>query len=236
VSALRTAPGRTLPDGPSKQRAVEAMFDRIAPGYDRMNRIISLGHDARWRRRAVAALDLEPGGRVLDVGCGTGDLCRELTRGGHRAVGIDRSAGMLRAAGTDQPLVRADGEHLPVPDASLDGVISGFVLRNVVDLDALFRACARALRPGGRFVALETAAPRSRALRAGHALWFRQAVPLLGRLLAHDADAYRYLPRSAAYLPPPEALLDQLRQAGFVAVERQTMTGGAVQLLAGTRP
>lgn len=235
MSPARTSAEPRLPEGASKQRAVEAMFDRIAPGYDRMNRIISLGQDARWRRRAVAALSLERGSRVLDAGCGTGDLCRELARAGHLPVGVDRSAGMLGGAGRDQPLLRADAEHLPLRDASLDGVVSGFVLRNVVDLDAVFRACARALRPGGRFVALETATPAGWALRAGHALWADHAVPLLGRLLAHDADAYRYLPQSAAYLPPPDALLGRLARAGFVDVDRRAMTGGAVQFLIGTR-
>ena len=236
MTGLGVAPDRALPEGPPKRRVVEDMFDRIAPGYDRMNRIISMGLDGRWRRRAVAALDLAPGARVLDVGCGTGDLCRELARAGHRAVGVDRSAGMLDAARTDQPLVRADAEQLPFSDASLDGVVSGFVLRNVVELDTLFEACLRVLRAGGRFVALDTSMPTRWTLRLGHALWFRGAVPLLGRLLAHDADAYRYLPRSAAYLPAPPILLDRLRRAGFESVRREAMTGGAVQLIVGTRP
>jgi demethylmenaquinone methyltransferase/2-methoxy-6-polyprenyl-1,4-benzoquinol methylase len=236
MSGPRVQTGDALPEGPPKGRVVEAMFDRIAPDYDRMNRIISMGQDGRWRRRAVAVLDLDPGSRVLDVGCGTGDLCRELARAGHRAVGVDRSAGMLGAARTDEPLVRADAELLPFREDSLDGVVSGFVLRNVVELDTLFRACLRVLRPGGRFVALDAAVPTRPALRLGHALWFRGTIPLLGRLLAHEPDAYRYLPRSAAYLPAPPVLLDRLRGAGFEAVRREAMTGGAVQLIVGTRP
>jgi demethylmenaquinone methyltransferase/2-methoxy-6-polyprenyl-1,4-benzoquinol methylase len=236
VTGLGVVPDRALPEGQPKRRVVEAMFDRIAPDYDRMNRIISMGQDRRWRRRAVAALDLEPGDLVLDVGCGTGDLCRELARAGYRAVGVDRSAGMLGAARTDAPLLRADAEQLPLRPGSLDGVVSGFVLRNVVELDALFAACLRVLRAGGRFVALDTAVPTAPALRLGHALWFRGTIPLLGRLLAHEPDAYRYLPRSAAYLPAPPVLLDRLRHAGFEAVRREAMTGGSVQLIVGTRP
>jgi demethylmenaquinone methyltransferase/2-methoxy-6-polyprenyl-1,4-benzoquinol methylase len=211
------------------------MFDRIAPRYDRMNRVISLGQDVRWRRRAVAALDLAPGARVLDLACGTGDLCRELVSAGYRPVGVDRSDGMLKEASTDAPLVRADAERLPFLDASFDGVVCGFALRNFVELDPVFRACARVLRPGGRLVALDAAVPARLVLRLGNAAWFRGAVPLIGRVFGHDADAYRYLPRSTAYLPDPQVLLSRLGSAGFGPVRRSTMTGGSVQLLVGVR-
>jgi demethylmenaquinone methyltransferase/2-methoxy-6-polyprenyl-1,4-benzoquinol methylase len=233
TAATRDAAG--LPEGAAKRRSVDAMFDRIAPRYDRMNRLISCGQDVRWRRRVVAALELPPGARVLDVGCGTGDLGRELASAGHRPIGLDRSAGMLAAADRDHPLVRADGEALPVADASLDGIVSAFALRNVVDLEAVLRACARALRPGGRLSVLDAAVPEHAALRIGNAIWFRGAVPLLGRLVARDADAYSYLPRSMAYLPGPEVLAAQLGAAGFEGLARHTMTGGSVQLLVGTR-
>ena len=226
--------GRLL-RGSEKRDAVEAMFDRIAPRYDRMNRIISLGQDARWRRRAVRALELPTGSRVLDLGCGTGDLCRELTRVGHRPFGLDRSSGMLAAAQTDAPLVRGDAETLSFADGALDGVVSGFTLRNFVDLDAVFDACARALRRGGRFVALDAAVPEHGVLRAGNAVWFRGVVPLLGRLLSQDGPAYRYLPASTAYLPDPERLVASIEAAGFRAAQRVTMTGGSVQLLTATR-
>ncbi|HEY6317448.1 MAG TPA: ubiquinone/menaquinone biosynthesis methyltransferase [Acidimicrobiia bacterium] len=225
----------TLPEGDEKRVAVEAMFDRIAPTYDRTTRVISLGLDQRWRRRAIAALDAPPGAQILDVGCGTGDLCRELVRHDLRAVGVDRSAGMLAAARVDAPLVRADAERLPFPDATFDGVITAFTLRNVVDLDAMLRDCVRLLVRGGRFVALDTAVPERLVWRVGNAVWFRGVVPLLGRVLARDADAYRYLPRSTAYLPPSAALTASLEDLGLVDVRHETMTGGSVQLLAGVR-
>jgi demethylmenaquinone methyltransferase / 2-methoxy-6-polyprenyl-1,4-benzoquinol methylase len=224
-----------LPEGDDKHRAVEAMFDRIAPRYDRLNRIISLGQDRRWRRQTVGALRLSPGATVLDLGCGTGDLCDVVAGSGYSPIGVDFSAGMLASAHTRAPLARADALALPVPDASADGVVSGFALRNFVDLDRFFRECARVLRPGGRLAALETAEPAGPVLRAGHHLWFRRVVPFVGATLAHDAEAYDYLPRSAAYLPPPRDLLALVEAAGFAAVARATFTAGAVQLITGTR-
>jgi demethylmenaquinone methyltransferase/2-methoxy-6-polyprenyl-1,4-benzoquinol methylase len=224
-----------LPEGDDKQRAVEAMFDRIAPRYDRLNRIISLGQDRRWRRRTVAALRLAPGAIVLDLGCGTGDLCDVVADAGYSATGVDFSAGMLAAARTRAPLARADALALPVPDASIDGVVSGFALRNFVDLDRFFRECARVLRPGGRLATLEIAEPAGPVLRAGHHIWFRRVVPFVGATLANDAEAYEYLPRSTAYLPSPGELLELVEDAGFAAVERRTFTAGAVQLITGTR-
>jgi demethylmenaquinone methyltransferase / 2-methoxy-6-polyprenyl-1,4-benzoquinol methylase len=224
-----------LPDGDDKHRAVEAMFDRIAPRYDRLNRIISLGQDRRWRRDTVAALRLTPGAAVLDVGCGTGDLCDVAAAAGYAPVGVDFSAGMLAAAHTRAPLTRADALALPIPDACVDGVVSGFALRNFVDLGRFFRESARVLRPGGRVATLETGEPANPLLRAGHHLWFRRVVPFVGATLADDAEAYQYLPRSTAYLPPPDELLTLVEAAGFDAVHRRTFTAGAVQLITGTR-
>jgi len=237
VSTHASVLGRdgALPEGADKRRAVEEMFDRVAPGYDRMNRVISLGLDRRWRRRAVRALALPPGAHVLDVACGTGDLCDDLAAARYRATGIDFSAGMLTAARTDAPLVRGDAAALPFRVGGFDGVVSGFALRNFVDLAGVLGACARAVRAGGRFVALDAAVPSNPVMRAGNALWFRGAVPLLGRVLSRDAEAYRYLPKSTAYLPPPAELVSLLRDAGFTDVEHTMLTGGSVQLLAGTR-
>jgi demethylmenaquinone methyltransferase/2-methoxy-6-polyprenyl-1,4-benzoquinol methylase len=224
-----------LPEGDDKHRAVEAMFDRIAPRYDRLNRVISLAQDRRWRRATVAALRLTPGAIVLDVGCGTGDLCDVVAAAGYSPVGVDFSAGMLAAAHTRAPLARADALALPVPNASADGVVSGFALRNFVDLTLFFGECARVLRPGGRLAALETGAPANPLLRAGHHLWFRRVVPFVGATLSDDAEAYQYLPRSTAYLPPPGELLALVEAAGFEDVRRRTFTAGAVQLITASR-
>jgi demethylmenaquinone methyltransferase/2-methoxy-6-polyprenyl-1,4-benzoquinol methylase len=223
-----------LPIGERKARAVEEMFDRIAPRYELVNRVMTLGLDAGWRRRAVRELQLEPGARVVDVGCGTGDLCRVLGRARLRAVGIDMAAGMLAKAHTAAPLVRADALHLPIGDAALDGAVSGFALRNVVDIAACFREAARVIRPGGRAVFLEVSEPPNPVVRRLHALYFRRIVPMVGGLLS-DRRAYAYLPASTAYLPVPTELLRLLTDAGFVRCRRVQLGAGAAQLLIGIR-
>lgn len=225
---------RALPRGDEKAAVVEAMFDRVAPRYDRLNRIISLGLDRRWRRRTVRTLHLPAGSTVLDLGCGTGDLCNDLVTVGHRPVGVDFSAGMLANAHTDAPLMRADATRLPVPSRSVDGIVCGFALRNFVSLDEFFHECARVLRPAGRMVSLDAAEPANPVLRAGNHVWFRGIVPWIGARLSSDADAYRYLPQSTAYLPPPGELVALIEGCGFTAVRRTPILGGSVQLLSGT--
>jgi demethylmenaquinone methyltransferase/2-methoxy-6-polyprenyl-1,4-benzoquinol methylase len=225
----------SLPEGDEKRRSVEAMFDRVAPNYDHMNRVISLGLDRGWRRHSLDELGLPAGSLVLDLACGTGDLARELIASGSRAVGVDFSAGMLAAAHTDASLIRGDASRLPLRDASFDGVVCGFALRNFVELTGVFSEVARVLRTGGRFAALDATVPTNPLLRIGNAIWFRGAVPMLGRLLARDGDAYSYLPKSTAYLPAPEVLADALGEAGFVDARHHTLTGGSVLVLSGTR-
>jgi demethylmenaquinone methyltransferase/2-methoxy-6-polyprenyl-1,4-benzoquinol methylase len=226
--------GAALPQGEEKVRAVEAMFDTIAPRYDLLNRMLTFGMDVGWRRRTVAALGLPPGAAVLDVGCGTGDLCRELEAARYRAVGVDRSAGMLGAARTSAPLVRGDGLALPVATGGVEGLVCGFSLRNFVALDPFFTECARVLRPGGRLALLEVSVPRHPLLRMGHSVYFGRVVPVIGGLIS-DRDAYRYLPRSLAYLPPEPEMLAMLEAAGFRDTRHTPLSVGIAQLLCGTR-
>jgi demethylmenaquinone methyltransferase/2-methoxy-6-polyprenyl-1,4-benzoquinol methylase len=213
---------------------VRDMFDAIAPRYDLVNRIMTFRLDVRWRRRTVESLALPPGSRVLDLAAGTGDLCRDLQAAGHAPIGVDLSFGMLAAARTTAPLVHADALRLPVPDASVDGATCGFALRNFVDLDGFLTELGRVVRPGGRIALLEVATPANRLLRTGHSVYFGKVVPRIGALLS-DADAYRYLPRSVAYLPEPDALVQLIRDRGFGDATRVTLTGGIAQLLLGTR-
>jgi demethylmenaquinone methyltransferase/2-methoxy-6-polyprenyl-1,4-benzoquinol methylase len=231
---MRRQPSPALPEGEDKARAVRRLFDTISPRYDLVNRVMTFGMDRGWRRRTVSELALPRDSLVLDLACGTGDLCRELGTVGHRVVGFDFSHGMLRAARTDAPLVEADILRLPVRDGSVDGATCGFALRNVVSLRELFAELARVVRPGGRIALLETAEPDGRWMRLGHRLYFRRVVPAIGGLLS-DREAYSYLPRSTAYLPAPDELLSLLRTAGFPDSRRLRLSGGITQLLVGTR-
>ncbi len=224
----------SLPQGEEKERAVRGMFDAIAGRYDLVNRVMTFGLDVGWRRRTVRELHLPRGSIVFDLACGTGDLCRELRRSGHRAVGFDFSFGMLAAARTDAPLVQADALRLPVTDASADGVTCGFALRNVVSLPALFAEVGRVVRPGGAIALLDASEPEGGVLKAGHHLYFHKIVPLVGGVLS-DREAYAYLPRSLAYLPPTAGMLAMLAEAGFPSARRVQLTGGAAQLFVGVR-
>ena len=223
-----------LPLPQEKAAKVEAMFDRIAPRYERVNRYISFGQDRRWRDRTVKALELPNGSLILDLACGTGDLCRDLQTAGYVPIGFDFSAGMLANAKTTAPLVRADALRIPIPDGVADGITCGFALRNFTGLEPFFAECARVLRPGGRVAFLDPAKPRSTIARIGNDVWFHRIVPMIGAIFG-DAEAYKYLPASTAYLPEPEEILSMARTAGFKDLKRTTMTLGAVQLIEGTR-
>ncbi len=226
-----------LPSADDKARVVEQMFDRIAGRYDLLNRVLSFRMDVGWRRAAVAALELTPGARVLDLACGTGDLCRTIAAGGSFAVGVDFSTGMLTAArhhSSTTPLVRADAARLPFADGALDGLTCGFALRNFAALAPVLAECARVLRPGARISLLDVGEPGSAPARAVHRLWFRRVVPVVGGLLS-DRRAYAYLPASTAYLPPRAQLLRIVGAAGFDDVSHRTLGAGAAQLVTGVR-
>ncbi len=223
-----------LPEGDEKVQAVRSMFDTIAPRYDLVNRVMTFRMDVGWRRRTVRDLRLPAGSLVADLACGTGDFCRELSAQGLHPVGFDLSYGMLAAARTEAPLAEADILELPVPDAALDGVTCGFALRNLVELNRFFIELGRVVRPGGRIALLDVSIPPNPVLRFGHSIYFGRVVPMVGGLLS-DPAAYRYLPKSVAYLPEPEVMLAQLRDAGFTDVRRDLLTTGISQLITATR-
>jgi demethylmenaquinone methyltransferase / 2-methoxy-6-polyprenyl-1,4-benzoquinol methylase len=210
--------------------AVEGMFDRIAPVYDTMNRLMTAGLDRRWRRLTVEAA-VRPGDRVLDACCGTGDLAVEAERAGGRVTGIDFSERMLECArrkSTTVEWVSGDMLALPFADGSFDAVTVGFGIRNVADLGAGLGELARVLRPGGRLGCLEITRPTG-ALRPFFALWFDGLVPLAGRLLP-GGSAYTYLPASVRRFPGPADLGKAMRGAGFDEVGWRLLGGGIVAL------
>ena len=221
-----------LPEGNEKRAAVRSLFDRIAGRYDMVNRVITFGLDVRWRRKAVSALDLSAGSIVLDLACGTGDLCRETSRAGMVPVGVDLSMGMLVAARTDAPLLQGDVLALPISNGVVDGAVCGFALRNLVELPGFFAELARVIRPGGRISLLDAAEPEHKVLRWGHRIYFQKVVPRIGGLLS-DRAAYTYLPKSLAYMPEWSELKQQLSAAGFVNIERRVFVGA--HLMTATR-
>lgn len=226
-----------LPTGEEKRVRVQDMFDRIAPKYDALNRVMSVGMDQRWRRRALDKIGVGDGDVVVDLACGTGDFCELVEGRGARVVGVDFALQMLRQGrtrGLDFPSVQGDGEWLPFKTASVDVVTCGFALRNFVSLGGVFAEVARILKPGGRAALIDVDRPSFGPIRFAHSLYFDRIVPFVGGLVS-DRRAYAYLPQSTAYLPPPAELQEMLRGAGFFEVDRESLFLGSAQILTGVR-
>ena len=223
-----------LPEGEEKVQAVRQMFDTIAPRYDMVNRIMTFRLDVRWRKKAVKRLALPSGSTVIDLASGTGDLCIDLAKAGMRPISFDLSYGMLAADRSGSPRVQADILRLPLPDSSVDGATCGFALRNLLELPAFFADLARVVRPGGRIALLDVGVPHNPIIRWGNNIYFGKVVPKIGGLLS-DGPAYRYLPKSVAYLPPRAEMVQMLRDAGFTDAEHFQLSGGLTQLMVGTR-
>ena len=221
------------------------MFSAIAPRYDLLNHLLSLGIDRRWRRAAVDRLAWEarPRGLYLDACAGTLDLAAELAgrRGfSGRVVGADFAAPMLKlGAGKGRPggirSVAADSLELPFPSGCFDGATVGFGVRNLADLGAGLAELARVLRPGARLVVLEFTTPVWPPFRALYLFYFHRLLPLIGRAVSRHPTAYSYLPASVSTFPAPDALRERLGQAGFRDCGCRLLTGGIAALHWGTR-
>jgi demethylmenaquinone methyltransferase/2-methoxy-6-polyprenyl-1,4-benzoquinol methylase len=210
------------------------MFDRIAPVYDAMNRVMTAGLDVRWRKLAAEAV-VRPGDRVLDAACGTGDFAIADERAGAGAVvGVDFSARMLERARRKAPAIdwrHGDLLDLPFPDASFDATTVGFGIRNVSELDRGLHELRRILRPGGRLAVLEITRPRG-VIAPFFALWFDRVIPLIGRAVP-GGRAYTYLPASVRRFPGAEELAGRLEGAGFTDVRFRLLGGSIVALHTG---
>ena len=225
-------------------RRIADMFDRVAPRYDKLNRILSAGRDVGWRRGPIALARLGPGEVALDVGVGTGDLALGVLTASDpsaRVIGIDLSPLMLEAArrragpqarARFAPLL-ATAERLPFEDGTFDRVVAGFAVRNFGDLSHGLREMRRVLRAGGRAVILEFSTPPSALVGIAYRIYLHRLVPLIASLFGGDAAAYRYLPRSVAAFPDADALAARMRDCGFSRVRYERLTLGIAAIHVG---
>jgi demethylmenaquinone methyltransferase/2-methoxy-6-polyprenyl-1,4-benzoquinol methylase len=223
---------------------VEEMFDSISGVYDGMNLAISGFQEPRWRKRLVVATNIGPGGRVLDVACGTGKVTTDLYQAaqpGGRALGVDFSEGMIETAKANRPadleglaFEQGDALDLPVESDTFDAATIAYGMRNLADYRLGFAEMARAVRPGGSVVCLEITQPTSRFGRL-LAVWFDNIVPLIGRLVG-QGDAYGYLAKSVKGYPGPERMAEIMREAGLESIDWEPMAGGIVVLHTGVVP
>jgi len=224
------------------------MFDAIAERYDFLNHLLSAGLDKRWRRQAVDVLELSGRETVLDLCTGTADLALAAITGDRhakRVVGIDFSAAMLqigrtkiRSARVPAPaitLIRSDAMRIPLRDQTVDAATIGFGIRNVEQPVVACREIARVLKAGGTLVILEFSLPRSPALRNFYLWYFRNVLPLVGRLISKHPSAYTYLPESVEAFSSPEAFAQQLRDVGFGTVRAVSLTFGVVYMFVARR-
>ncbi len=232
-----------LPPPEEKPRYVREMFARISRRYDLMNRIMTAGQDQRWRRMVVEMCALPPGGRLLDVATGTGDIAYEARRmrPDVEAVGVDftfemMAVGREKAPELGVPFVQGDALALPFVDNSFDAACSGFMMRNVTDIQRAFAEQARVVRPGGRVVCLEITHPRFGPWRRLFQLYFFHVVPFIGGLISGARDAYTYLPHSTLPFPDAPGLARIMEAAGLTDVRYRTLMLGTVAIHVGTVP
>lgn len=227
---------------------IQGMFDRIAPKYDFLNRMLSLRQDVRWRREMVEAAGLTDGAAALDAACGTCDVALEIEKrkkGSCRIIGVDFSLKMLftgarkaaRTAGRGRiELAAGDALHLPFKKESFDAVFIAFGIRNIMDRKAALENFRRVLTNGGRVVVLELTTPSAGLMRSLYFTYFRHILPMIGRLFSRSRSAYSYLPESVLAFPSSEEFAAVMQKAGFTGIRWKPMTFGIVTLFVGDKP
>ncbi len=225
-------------------RAIRDMFAGVAPRYDLLNHLLSANLDVLWRRKAVAALGLPSGARVLDLCCGTGDQATALRRRGARVAAADFCVPMLaiarrkfqKVAAPRPAALAADALALPFPARHFQGATVSFGLRNVADLDASLRQLASVLKAGGRLVVLECAIPERQPIKGLYLFYFLRLLPWIGRLVSPKGSAYTYLPNSVLGFPQRQEFLDRMAAAGFTDLAWEDLSGGTVCIYKGRIP
>ncbi|HEX9018237.1 MAG TPA: ubiquinone/menaquinone biosynthesis methyltransferase [Anaerolineaceae bacterium] len=231
-----------LPPSQQRARQVQAMFKTIAPHYDLMNRLMTGGQDVAWRKQVIRLARIPSGGRVLDLGTGTGDLSREALRQspGCRPISADFTLGMMQAGkrlpGPVLAWSCADALNLPFPDQTFDAVVSGFLLRNVVDLPRAIQEQYRVLKPGGRMVALDTTQPRRSILSPFIHFHMHKIIPWLGGKLTGEREAYVYLPETSEHFLLAEDLLSRIQMTGFQQATFRRLMFGTIAIHWATKP
>ncbi len=231
-----------LPPPAEKRAYVRRMFGAIAPSYDLMNRLMTLGRDMIWRRTVVRLCALPPGGFLLDVATGTGDIAYEAQRANPavRVVGLDLTPEMMlrgraKRAGLSFPFVEGDALSLPFGDDTFDAAASGFMMRNVTDIAVAFREQLRVVKPGGRIVCLEITLPSTPVLGRLVEFYFFRVVPLVGRIISGHREAYMYLPESVAAFPRPPELVAIMESVGLRNVGYLSAMLGTIAIHWGTK-
>ena len=230
----------------AKKEGVKKMFDNIAPDYDKLNHILSLNIDKRWRKKAVRELADEPRPlKVLDVACGTGDFTIEIAQKvskGSEVLGVDISDGMIAVGveklaklGMDVKLEVADCEALPYEDNTFDRISVGFGVRNFEHLELGLSEMYRVLTPGGKLVILELSVPSNAFIRWCYKLYFLKILPFIGGLVSGNRGAYEYLPASVLRFPAPDKFMSMMKDAGFDVVEHTSLTMGVCRMYVGKK-
>lgn len=222
---------------------VREMFGRISPHYDLMNRIMTLGRDRQWRQHAVKMAELSPESVLLDLGCGTGDIAHEAFRRNPsgKIVAADFTLSMIatarkRNSGEKVIWVAADAMELPFADESFDAVVSGYLMRNVADLNQALKEQFRVLKPGGKMVCLDTSPPPSNIFKPFILFYFKIVIPIFGGLISKDKAAYRYLPESTNRFLSPTELANAIASVGFISEGYRQFMFGTQAVHVGIRP
>ncbi|MEI2834792.1 MAG: ubiquinone/menaquinone biosynthesis methyltransferase [Acidimicrobiia bacterium] len=225
-----------LPQGEEKKKMVRAMFDSIAPTYEKANTYMTFGLDKYARKILVKELRIPQHSLILDLASGTGDFSRMFTKLGHDTLAVDLSFNMLKAGKDTKNKIQCDGTNLPFQNDSFDAIVCGYALRNFVNIDELIIELFRVLKPGGKFMAVDVSVPTNPIIKFGNQIWFNNIIPKIGRFISKNKEAYEYLPRSTSYLPSDDILSSKFKEQGFEAVRISRLVATSLIMINVTKP